>query len=517
MKPIPWRLLAASLLAVACAATHAAGAAPSIATCEARANGTPALLAECIQQADLWQHLAVFQRIADNNPGPDGHGNRDTGTSGYKQSVAYVARLMRAAGYAVKVQSYVYRKATITGTPLLSVAGVSYGFGRDWYVARLSAAGTVQAPLEPVGAPDTGLGNGCAAEDFRAFRRGGVALMQRGTCPYDTQVTNAQAAGAAAVILYNTAATPEDSGKGAESPDAARPARLFAPSAIPVLGLASHAAGAALYRQTQAAAAPAAARLEVRTTLTSDVDYNLIADAPQGDPNHVVVVDGHLDAIYGAGMLDNASGSVTILEIALMLAHTPTANQLRYIWFGGEEIGLLGSLHYTRHLDSADLARIVFDVDVDVTATPNFDILIADPARAANRFRFPANVIPGSAPGNAAFTRYFTAQGIPVKSAPFGNGGTDSNSFSLVGVPNTGILTNQDCCKKHWEQVLWGGFLGNYEGDIPSFNGGCVDQPDRWCDNLFNNDPFVFELISRATAVVTLGLANDPSLSAVRR
>src|SRR6059058_3631110 len=45
-------------------------------------------------------------------------------------------------------------------------------------------------------------------------------------------------------------------------------------------------------------------------------DWNVIADSKGGDKNHVVVVDAHLDAIFGAGMLDNASGSATILDIA---------------------------------------------------------------------------------------------------------------------------------------------------------------------------------------------------------
>jgi hypothetical protein len=72
-------------------------------------------------------------------------------------------------------------------------------------------------------------------------------------------------------------------------------------------------------------------------------DYNVIADSKGGDPNHVVVVDAHLDAIYGAGMLDNASGSATILDIAQMMRKVHPRNKLRFIWFGGEELGLLGS------------------------------------------------------------------------------------------------------------------------------------------------------------------------------
>ncbi|HTZ70566.1 MAG TPA: hypothetical protein VMB71_07950, partial [Acetobacteraceae bacterium] len=175
-------------------------------------------------------------------------------------------------------------------------------------------------------------------------------------------------------------------------------------------------------------------------------------------------------------------------------------------------LGLLGSHYYTRHLKAAELRRIVFDVDVDVTATPNFDVLVADPRYAHDVSRFPPNVVPDSKIGNRLFATYFRSIGIPSQNARFGNDGTDSNSFSLVGVPNTGILTNQDCCKHAWEVKIWGGFLGNYEGKIPGFNGGCVDQPHRWCDNLFNNDPLVLEFVSKAVAYVTFKLANDRAL-----
>ena len=99
-------------------------------------------------------------------------------------------------------------------------------------------------------------------------------------------------------------------------------------------------------------------------------DYNVIADSKGGDPNHVVVVDAHLDAIYGAGMLDNASGSATILDIAQMMRKVHPRNKLRFIWFGGEELGLLGSKAYINSLSPSELSKIGYDLDADVTATP---------------------------------------------------------------------------------------------------------------------------------------------------
>ncbi len=212
----------------------------------------------------LWHDLAQFQRIADEHPDDRGHGNRDTGTPGYAASVAYVANLMRAAGYDVRIQRYNWKK----------------------------------------------------------YLRHGTAVLKSGE------------------------------------------------------------------------------RVDVPLDRRSDVDYNVVADSPFGDPNHVVVLDGHLDSIYGAGMLDNASGSTTILDVALAMAKTPTLNRIRYIWFGGEELGLFGSRYYTKHLTATELQRIVFDVDADVTATPNFDILIADPANAHRASHFPRNVVSESKVGN---------------------------------------------------------------------------------------------------------------------
>jgi hypothetical protein len=466
------------------------GSAPSERACQTRVNNTPERLLECIQQPSLWSHLAHFQKISDEHKGSDGHGNRDTGTAGYKASVDYVAKLARQAGYHVTIQQYQYNASEVSGVPRFGTPDQSYALTRDWLVAQRSGGGTLTAAIQLAG----GSGDGCFAGDFAGFMPGRIALLERGACAYDAQVRNAEKAGAAAVILY---------GSGDASPFLAR---LTHAVAIPVVSV-SYAVGSDLL-QRYTTATPPTVDLDIRMRARSGADYNLIAESPFGDPNHVVVVDAHLDSIYGAGMLDNASGSTTILEIALNMAKTSTRNQLRYIWFGGEEIGLFGSAYYTTHLSSAERKRIAFDIDMDVTATPNFDIWIADPAFAYNANQFPPNVVPQSKIGNEFFADFFKSAGIVSQSSTFGNSGTDSNSFALIGIPDSGILTRQDCCKDQSEVDIWGGFPGNYEGTIPGNDGGCADYPNRWCDNLSNNDPFVLGLASKASAYVTFKLAN---------
>jgi hypothetical protein len=462
--------------------------------CEARVNDTPAKLDACMPMSSLWGILSHFQTIADQNKGPDGHGYRDTGTPGYEASVDYVAGLMQRAGYNVTIQQYVFAAPELSGKPRFGTTSRSFAFNRDWFVAGRSGSGAITAPIErPSRSRD-----GCVVTDFDGITRGAIALIERGPCSADMQVANARTAGARAIVLYSAEG-------GAYRP------RLNYPAGIPVIGVAMRAVGPDLIQNDESNRAPVA-HIDIQLRRRAVTDYNLIADSPFGDAAHTVVIEGHLDSIFGAGMLDNASGSTSILRTALALANTPTHNHLRYIWFGGEELGLIGSSYYTTHLTPAELHQIVFDVDADVTATPNFDIQIANPAYASNVGQFPKNVVPQSRVGNDAFTDFFKTSGVVSRPVPFGNDGTDSNSFALAGVPDTGVLTRQDCCKGSSEVRLWGGYLGNYEGNIPSFDGGCVDMPGLWCDNLSNNDPFVLVLVSRAVAHVTLKLANDASL-----
>ena len=506
-------LLGSSLFLGAALALAAPARAAPAAACGTQRLSSVDELVQCIRRPLLMDDLRTLQQISDDHPGSDGHGNRDTGTAGYQASVDYVVGRMKQAGYAVTIQSYPYWIFQLDGARLAS-AGHAYALGTDWHVARLSGSGKVDAEVQPVGAATL---RGCAPADFAGFAAGRVALVERGGCELDDKVRNAEAAHAAALIVYNDAdgqALPHVKGQGA--PGAAFEARLQREAAIPVVGVASNALGLELQKPGPAGQAARVA-LEIHALTSSGTDFNVIADSPYGDANSLVVVEGHLDAIFGAGILDNGTGSATILEIALAMAGTPTLHRLRYVWFGGEELGLLGSAYYTQHLSKVELAKIAFDIDADVTGTPNWAVLVADPGHAHNAFRFPPNVVPESRRGNKYFADYFASVGMPSKLASFGNDGTDSNSFSLVGIPNTGVLTEQDCCKSKAQVRLWGGYTGNYEGKVPGHDGGCVDRANRWCDNIDNVDPDLLELVSRSVAYVAWQLGNDPGIGGQQR
>jgi hypothetical protein len=464
--------------------------------------------------------MKAFQAIADANPGPDGMPSRNSGEPGYKASVDYVARLMREAGYDVTIQPYKFFYFAYTALPVfreISPTSHDYAVADEWNPGQ--STGTTTADLQPAGGiiipptPTPSSASGCTMGDFSGFVPGRIALIQRGTCFFGVKVLNAQAAGASGVIIFNEG-NPGRTGVLAGSLLDASGNRIV--PTIPV-AFTSFGSGTNLLNEYQQAVQAGTAlpimNLSIQGIVNPNADdYNVIAESKGGDKNHVVVVDAHLDAIYGAGMLDNASGSATILDIAQKMKNVNPLNKLRFIWFGGEELGLLGSSYYVNNLTSTELSHIGYDLDADVTATPNYIIGVLDPA-APDFFggtvssTFPNRVYKASTVSRDQAIQYFDSIGLnhellsPV--------GTDAFNFNAVGIPASGLLTGQDCCKSQHEVDLFGGFLGNYEGNIPSFDGGCVDNPFRWCDNLSNNDPTVLTFMSKAFASMVVQMAFD--------
>jgi hypothetical protein len=486
------------------------------AQCDAQVNDTPGKLIPCIQQDDLWNHMQQFQAIANANPGADGHPSRNSGEPGYKASVDYVAKVMKDAGYDVTIQPYTFTYTSFVGTPTwseVSPTARSFNLVSDWNPGTSNGDAT-GAQIQPAGGivlpptPTSSSTSGCTASDFSGSFAGKIALIQRGGCNFGVKVLNAQAAGAVGVVIFNEGNPGRTGVVNGSLVDANN--SPFVPT-IPV-SFTSFDIGQSLYNEYQAGTPPTM-NLSIHVIIDPNrADYNVIAESKGGDKNHVVVVDAHLDAIYGAGMLDNASGSATILDIAQKMKNVNPLNKLRFIWFGGEELGLLGSEYYVNNLSKTQLSHIGYDLDADVTATPNYLIGVLDPAgpdlfgRTVTQ-TFPNRVYKPSTVARDQAVDYLNSIGknhefiSPV--------GTDAISFNAVGVPASGVLTGQDCCKSQDEVNLFGGFTGNYEGNVPSFDGGCVDNPFRWCDNLSNNDPEVLTFMSRTFANMVVRMAFD--------
>lgn len=432
-------------------------------------------------------HERALQRIANQNGG-----TRASGTPGYTASVDYVRGRLEAAGYTVQLQEFTFPFFRDVAAPTLAeVSPTAKTF--QTHTFTYSGSGTVTGRVVPTNdiqvppnATPSSSTSGCEASDFvpASATEPQVALVQRGTCTFETKATNARAAGYDAVIIVN---------EGQEGRTDLLQGTLNVPFDLPVIGL-SYADGAELYTAAKAGAVT----LKVTTSTESNPNattVNVLADTKAGDPDKVVVVGAHLDSVPpGPGINDNGSGTSTLLEIAEQLAKTKVKprQKVRFAFWGAEEFGLLGSTHYVSQLTDAQLGQLYANLNVDMVGSPNYVRFVYD----GDGSDTPTAGPPGSAQIESLFTAYFTAQKLPTEPTAF-DGRSDYGPFIAVGVPAGGLFSGAEGVKTAAEAATYGGKAGvAYDS--------CYHQA---CDTTNNLSTKALNELGDAAAHATLTLA----------
>jgi aminopeptidase YwaD len=254
-------------------------------------------------------------------------GSRPAGSDAERQAAQYISQQLITYGYQTQVQEFSFEYYVEEAT-LEVLAPTSLSLNPN--SLRLTAGGELTAELVPAGSgrpqdfPPEGL-------------KGRIALIERGDLSFSDKVTNATAAGAAAVIIYNNVEVPFRGD-------------LQEQSLIPALSL-SQAEG----RQLQALLeeGPLTVHLSAQSAQETKTSQNVIARSPQDDCQ--VIVGAHYDSVAaGPGANDNASGSAALLEIARVLHLEGQEEGICFVAFGAEETALSGSRHFVATLTSQD-------------------------------------------------------------------------------------------------------------------------------------------------------------------
>jgi Zn-dependent M28 family amino/carboxypeptidase len=445
--------------------------------CDSRVNNTHAKLLECVTLEGVREHQAALQAIADANGG-----TRASGTPGYGASVDYVVERLEAAGYSVTLNDFpfVYVPPAVLRQTALNAATYETGAFTGTGFGTVSAA--VTAVDVNLVAPRAN-SSGCEAADFAGFPAGNIALVQRGTCNFGVKALNAEAAGAAAVVIFNQGDVNNEARSGLIVGTLGG-ANIVG---IPVVG-ASYASGAAL-------AQPGSAATIVVQQAQNVIVQNVLAETRGGDPNNVVMVGAHLDSVQrGPGINDNGSGSAAILEVAEQMAKVKPRNKVRFAWWGAEESGLVGSIAYVNGLSQAEQDKIALYLNFDMVGSPNhvFFVYDGDDSDAVGAGAGPA----GSTAIEDVFERFYTDRSIPFKGTDF-SGRSDYGPFIAVGIPSGGLFTGAEGIKTAAEAALWGGTAGaQYD---PCYH--------LACDTFTNNNNYALDVNSDAIAYSTLQYA----------
>jgi aminopeptidase YwaD len=268
-------------------------------------------------------------------------GVRAAGHEGELEAAEYIRAELESYGYEASLQKFpspVFQGVDV-GFDLLEPEGLNMLAG----ALNGSADGDFEGPIVVAGAGE--------ASDFPANTSGAIALIERGGLTYSEKVRNALDAGAAAVIIYNNEPGEIDG-------------TLTFRASIPVLTMTQddgeRLVGLSGSRNLRAA-------VSVEFQYSEGQSQNVIGSLP--DATCRIIVGGHYDSVpAGPGANDNASGTAVTLEMARVLAARGEADDICFVLFGAEELGLVGSTYYVDDLSSEELGAIDAMLDFDMLA-----------------------------------------------------------------------------------------------------------------------------------------------------
>ncbi|KFA64602.1 hypothetical protein S40285_03936 [Stachybotrys chlorohalonatus IBT 40285] len=378
----------------------------------------------------LWSHLEALNDLAY----AVGGGNRAFGLPGYEASVDYIwshisdVNATRAwkqdfAAWFGQVESVEFRVGDedfyiygITYSPSTPVEGI-----------------TAELVLGPEGAA------GCDPASYNGLDvEGKIVLTQRFRCPTGGtlagRVRPAAQAGAAGVIIYHDLTTTPTAGSLGEVN-----LEAYAPTGF------IHLSDGEALRERLLAGETIEAYYQHIQTVEERVTQNVLVETEEGDPHNVIVLGAHLDSVQaGPGINDDASGSSLILEIFKAVQKYRFKNKLRFIWWGAEENGLLGSAYYTTNLQVHEVNDILAYLNYDMVSRGYYGV-------SDNDGRAHGSVAPrGSEVIQQIYLDWFASQGLETTPAILTNGSDYASFWRNLNKPfgflNTGTGVAQDPC-----------------------------------------------------------------------
>ncbi|HWJ02956.1 MAG TPA: M28 family peptidase, partial [Verrucomicrobiae bacterium] len=265
---------------------------------------------------------------------------RVTGFDGEHAAADYIARELESYGLNVERQKFPILAFLSKGSAVSMISPPERSFPSKTF--------TYTPPTSPDGitAELVYVGLGSEADFAGLDLTGKIALIKRGSFTFYAKTQNAAKAGAAGVIIFNNQ-TGMISGT------------LGAVTDIPAVAI-TNADGeylVNLLNAGQKATVKLVADTELKESFAQNVIGTLKAERGYGDAK-TFVVGAHYDGVDTPAANDNASGTSTMLEVARVLSTQKLAHDVKFIAFGAEEVGLIGSEEYVASLDEQGLNNI---------------------------------------------------------------------------------------------------------------------------------------------------------------
>jgi len=194
-------------------------------------------------------------------------------------------------------------------------------------------------------------------------------------------------------------------------------------------------------------------RIQGSNTIQFYSTYNVFAETKTGSDD-VIMFGSHLDSVAaGPGINDNASGSATLLEMALVLDDSKKSHKskVRFAWWGAEELGLMGSRHYVDNLSDQDVSHIALYFNFDMMASPNYIYSIGNGTTGTESEQ-------GAQTLQHLLGHLLEKQGANYRTHRMGDE-TDYDAFLKRNISSNGLATGAMSTKSATDKDFYGGIM----------------------------------------------------------
>jgi len=394
-----------------------------VATCSACSGGSDSKEAALASPKDRMLEIIRFMSAED--------GGRIAGFAGEASTAVYIQKEFGDIGLKVSTQSFPV-VAFACDNAALDILSGGDDLAHEVKVLTFSAP----TPEEGITAEIVPVGLG-SDEDYEGIDiTGKIALIMRGGEYFRVKVERAYEKGAAAAVFY------DPNGNEAIS------ATLTQLSSIPALSISR--SDAVALENAIANGSSISAHMTIDSVTRDSSSSNVIGLLKSGDnpDGRQVIVSAHYDGVDTPAANDNASGIAVILEMARTLVNDEIQlpYDVRFIAFGAEEIGLIGSTAYVNSLRSNELKSIAAVLNFDMVGIGDyFEIMTVEGTKndeLLSAFEYTLGqmgyspVISNTDRSDHAPFSYAGVQAVDIQMSPVDNYHTDFDTIEAIQPEN---------------------------------------------------------------------------------
>lgn len=273
---------------------------------------------------------------------------RITGFEGEKNTSDYIAKQFKDMGLTVEEQIFPIKAYRCSGTEVNIITPENKNITSQFLTF------SKETPKEGITADIVFGDMGTQDELEKAQVKGKLVLMKRGGEYYKNKTDRADSLGAVGAIFYDPNQEP------------AVAATLVQPSNIPAVSI-ERSEGEKI-AGLLGSGKPVKITLKVDSECKDSTSKNIIATmkSKKQSTGKILIVGAHYDGVNTPAANDNASGIATVMEVARAISKEKLDCDVRFIAFGAEEIGLVGSNYYVSNLANKDKNNIIGMINLDM-------------------------------------------------------------------------------------------------------------------------------------------------------